>query len=226
MVSAKSFLVAAAHPLAVEAGYDVLKRGGSAVDAAVAVQMMLGLVEPESSGIGGGAFLLHWSEKDRRLRSYDGRDTAPATARPDRFLDARRQPLSFQDAVVGGRSVGVPGVLRLLELAHQRHGRLPWNELFDPAIKAASEGFPLSPKLHAALEAERFLRDDPRARKLYYEKPVGARIDNGDYAETLRIVARGGARLFYEGDLAKDMVLSVRTHAKPGDLTEADLAVM
>jgi gamma-glutamyltranspeptidase/glutathione hydrolase len=223
-VTAKSFMVAAAHPLAVEAGYEVLKRGGSAVDAAIAVQLVLGLVEPESSGIGGGAFLLHWSEQERKLRSYDGRETAPATARPERFLDARKQPLPFEEAVIGGLSVGVPGVLRMLELAHQRHGRLAWNQLFDPAIKAAAEGFALSPKLHTVLQRERFLRDDPRARALYYDKPVGARIVNREYADTLRVIARGGAGQFYEGDIAKDIVLTVRTHAKPGDLTEADLA--
>src|ERR671934_521654 len=127
-VVAREFMVAAAHPLAVEAGYDVLARGGSAVDAAIAVQMVLGLVEPESSGIGGGAFLLHWSEKERLLRSYDGRETAPAAARGDRFMRDGK-PMAFMDAVVGGRSVGVPGVLRMLELAERRHGRLPWADL-------------------------------------------------------------------------------------------------
>jgi len=221
-VVAKRFMVAAAHPLAAAAGSDVLKRGGSAVDAAIAVQAMLGLVEPESSGIGGGAFMLHWSEKEKKLRTYDGRETAPAAARADRFIKDGK-PMQFLEAAVGGRSVGVPGVLRMLELAHQRHGRLPWQQLFDAAIRAAEEGFTLSPKLHASLERERFLREDPAARKLYYDKPVGARIVNRDYAETLRVIARGGVSAFYEGDIAKDMVLAVRTHAKPGDLTEDDL---
>ena len=127
--AATGFIVAAAHPMAVDAGYQVLERGGSAVDAAIAVQAMLGLVEPEASGIGGGAFLLHWSQRERKLRSYDGRETAPAAATADRFLDARGKPLPFMEAVVGGRSVGVPGVLRMLELAHGRHGRLAWAEL-------------------------------------------------------------------------------------------------
>src|SRR5687768_9192052 len=120
-VVAKEFMVAAAHPLAVEAGVEVLGRGGSALDAAIAVQMVLGLVEPQSSGIGGGAFLLHWSQRERKLRSYDGRETAPAAAQADRFLRDGK-PMPFMEAVVGGRSVGVPGVLRMLELAHQRHG--------------------------------------------------------------------------------------------------------
>src|SRR5215218_10023484 len=113
-VTTRQFMVAAADPLAVEAGYDILKRGGSAVDAAIAVQLVLGLVEPESSGIGGGAFLLHWSDAEKRLRSYDGRETAPAAARADRFLDQHGKPLAFHDAAVGGRSVGVPGVFRML----------------------------------------------------------------------------------------------------------------
>src|SRR5919198_5751594 len=177
-VVAREFMVAAAHPLAVDAGYDVLARGGSAVDAAIAVQLVLGLVEPESSGIGGGAFLLHWSEREQKLRSYDGRETAPAAARPDRFLDARGKPLPFMRAAVGGRSVGVPGVFRLLELAHRRHGRLPWAELFRPAIELAEKGFPLSPRLHALLESEQALREDPAARAVYYGKAIGERIVN------------------------------------------------
>ena len=212
-------MVAAASPLAASAGHEVLKRGGSAVDAAIAVQMVLGLVEPESSGIGGGAFMLHWSAAEKTLRTYDGRETAPAAAKPDRFIKEGK-PMAFLDAAVGGRSVGVPGVLRMLELAHQRHGRLPWHDLFAAAIRIAEEGFELSPKLREALERERFLREDPAAKKLYYS---GSRVVNREYAETLRTIARGGASVFYEGDIAKDMVLAVRTHAKPGDLTEDDL---
>ena len=220
-VVAREFMVSAAHPLASQAGYDVLARGGSAVDAAIAVQMVLGLVEPESSGIGGGAFLLHWSQREQKLRSYDGRETAPKAARPDRFMRDGK-PMAFMEAVVGGRSVGVPGVLRMLELAHQRHGRLPWAELFQPAIKTAEEGFPLSPRLHAVLEDERFLREDPAARKIYYGKAVGDRIVNPEFAATLRALASQGARAMYEGPIAADMVRTVRAHR--GDITEADIA--
>jgi gamma-glutamyltranspeptidase/glutathione hydrolase len=212
-------MVAAANPLAAEAGAAVLKRGGSAVDAAIAVQAMLGLVEPESSGIGGGAFLVYWSEAEKKLRTYDGRETAPAAAKPDRFLKDGK-PMPFMEAVVGGRSVGVPGVLRMLELAHKRHGRLPWSELFDAAIRAAEEGFVPMPKLRAALDAETYLREDPAARQIYYSN---SRIVNREYAETLRTIARAGAEAFYAGDIAKDIALAVRTHAKPGDLTEDDL---
>jgi gamma-glutamyltranspeptidase / glutathione hydrolase len=204
-VVARKFMVAAAHPLAAQAGYDVLKRGGSAVDAAIAVQMVLGLVEPESSGIGGGAFLLHWSERERRLRSYDGRETAPAAARPDRFAN-----MSFEQARTGGRSVGVPGVIRMLELAHQRHGRLPWAELFAPAIHYAEEGFLLSPRLYEVLKGEELL---------YQGKKAGERAFNREYAATLRAVAQGGAQAFYEGAIAADMARAARA----GDLTEADI---
>jgi gamma-glutamyltranspeptidase/glutathione hydrolase len=224
----RQFVVAAAHPLAVDAGYDVLRRGGSALDAAIAVQMVLGLVEPESSGIGGGAFLLYWSEKDKTLRSYDGRETAPAAARADRFLREDKTPMGFVEAVVGGRSVGVPGVLRMLELAHARHGRVPWSELFQPAIAAAEGGFPLSPRLHAQLERDPFLPNDPAARSVFYEngkaKPVGARVVNPQYAATLRSNATNGADAFYRGEIARDIVRAVRSNAKPGDLTEADLS--
>ena len=222
-------MVAAAHPLAVDAGYAVLKLGGSALDAAIAVQMVLGLVEPESSGIGGGAFLLYWSANDRTLRAYDGRETAPAAARPDRFLKQDKTEVEFIDAVVGGRSVGVPGVLRMLEAAHRRHGRLPWNELFQYAIFAAEEGFAMSPLLHEQLERDRFLRQDPAARKVFYSpdgkaKPVGARITNPEYGATLRSIGLQGADAFYRGDIARDIVRAVRANPRPGDLTEEDLA--
>ena len=225
--SGKRFVVAAAHPLAVDAGYDVLKRGGSALDAAIAVQLVLGLVEPESSGIGGGAFLLYWSESEKRLRSYDGRETAPAAARADRFLKEDKTPMGFVEAVVGGRSVGVPGALRMLELAHARHGKLPWSELFQPAIAAAESGFALSPRLQAQLDRDSFLPRDAMARSIFYEngkaKPVGASIVNRQYAATLRTIAKEGADAFYRGEIARDIVRAVRSNAKPGDLTEADL---
>jgi len=148
-------MVAAANPLAVQAGVEVLRAGGGALDAAIAVQMVLGLVEPQSSGLGGGAFLLHWSQGEKKLRSYDGRETAPAAARPDRFLGADGRPQGFVEAVVSGRSVGVPGVLRMLELAHRRHGRLAWARLFESAIQLAEQGFPMSPRLHRLLDSER-----------------------------------------------------------------------
>jgi len=219
-VVAKHFMVAAAHPLAVEAGYEMLQRGGSALDAAVAVQAMLGLVEPESSGIGGGAFLLYWSERDKKLRSYDGRETAPAAAKPNRFQQPDGKPMPFMRAVVGGRSVGVPGVLRMLELAHRRHGRLAWAELFAPAIRVAEAGFEPPPRFRRALADEKFLRDDAAARAVFYAG--GERIRNPEYAATLKIIAAQGAQAFYEGAIAADIVRAAA--ARGGDLTEKDVA--
>jgi gamma-glutamyltranspeptidase/glutathione hydrolase len=221
--------VVAAHPLAVDAGHAVLALGGSAVDAAIAVQAVLGLVEPQSSGIGGGAFLLHWSESERRLRSYDGREAAPLAARDDRFLREGGAPMPFLDAVASGASVGVPGVLRMLELAHRRHGRLPWRELFQYAIFAAEEGFIVTPRLNLLLERDPALREDAVARKLYYDADgraiaVGSRLVNREYGRTLRAIAAGGADALHYGGIAEDIVRAVRGHARPGDLTLADLS--
>src|SRR5947208_9983716 len=137
LVTSERFMVVAAHPLAARAGYDAIREGGSALDAAIAVELVLGLVEPQSSGVGGGAFLLHYSARDAKLEAYDGRETAPASAGPERFLGADRRPLDWPDAVISGKSVGVPGLLRMLEAAHRRHGKLPWASLFEPAIGLA-----------------------------------------------------------------------------------------
>src|SRR5215468_7168659 len=156
LVKAKRHMVAAANPWAAEAGLRILREGGSAVDAAIATQMVLTLVEPQSSGIGGGAFLLYWSARDARVESYDGRETAPAAARPDRFLGPDGTPLAFMDAVVGGQSVGVPGTLRMLALAHRKHGRLPWARLFEPAIRLAEDGFPISPRLYGSVSKDKY----------------------------------------------------------------------
>src|SRR5690606_20234063 len=144
-------MVAAAHPLAVDAGLAMLAQGGSAMDAAIAVQLVLNLVEPQASGLGGGAYLLYYEARSGRIRAYDARETAPFDAGPDLFLDAAGKPLRFRQAVVGGRSVGVPGVPRLLALAHRRHGRLPWPALFEPALALAENGYPLTERVHAIL---------------------------------------------------------------------------
>lgn len=226
-VVARHEMVAAANPLAARAGLEILRAGGSAIDATIAVQMVLGLVEPQSSGLGGGAFLLHWSAAEQRLRSYDGRETAPRAARPERFLDANGQPMQFYDAVTNGKSVGVPGVLRMLELAHRRYGRLPWARLFKPAIRLAEKGFPVSPRLHWLLERDRFLRNDANARALYYRADgralkVGSKLVNRAYAATLRRIAARGAGALYSGPIAKAIVRAVR--ARGGDLALGDLA--
>jgi gamma-glutamyltranspeptidase/glutathione hydrolase len=228
-VHAQRFLLAAAHPLAVQAGYDVLARGGTAIDAAVAVQMVLNLVEPQSSGIGGGAFILHYSAAEAKLSAFDGRETAPAAARADRFIGADGRPLAFLDAVVGGKSVGTPGVLRALELAHAKYGKLPWAELFQPAIRLAREGFPLSPRLHRLLAAVRLPGRNQALRRMYYRdddtpKPVGTLLKNPALADTLRKIAAEGANAFYDGEIARDIASAVKDAPNPGDLSEADLA--
>jgi gamma-glutamyltranspeptidase/glutathione hydrolase len=202
---AKRHMVAAADPRAVEAGLEILRAGGSAADAAIAVQLVLGLVEPQSSGLGGGAFVLHWSDQERRVRSYDARETAPAAARPERFLDRHGNPEQFMAAVTSGRSVGVPGVPRLLETLHRKHGRLPWARLFVPAIRLAEQGFIKTRRL------ARMLEHFPGVQALF---PL-----NREYAATLRTLAAQGADAFYRGEIAEDIVRAARS-----DLTLEDLA--
>jgi gamma-glutamyltranspeptidase / glutathione hydrolase len=215
-VYAKRHMVAAADPRAVQAGLEMLRAGGSAADAAIAAQLVLGLVEPQSSGLGGGAFALTWTEKEKRVRSYDARETAPAAARPDRFLDRHGNPTAFMRAVASGRSVGVPGVPRLLQTLHREQGRLAWKRLFAPAIRLAEEGADKTARLSRQLERETLLGADPAARALFYS---GARIVNRDYAATLRALAERGADAFYQGEIARDIVRAARS-----DLTLEDLA--
>lgn len=223
-------MVAAAHPLAADAGLQMLRAGGSAIDAGIAVQLVLTLVEPQSSGIGGGVFIVH--HDGRQVQTIDGRETAPAAATPELFMKDGR-PMGFMDGVVGGRSVGVPGTLRALELAHRQHGKLPWKALFQPAIRLAEEGFVISPRL------ANFLRDpviadslkrDAQARAYFYEpdgKPraAGSTLRNPALAMLLRDVAERGPVALHEGVIARDLVAKVRGHASnPGAITEADLA--
>ncbi len=224
----RRYAVAAANPLATDAGLQVLRAGGSAVDAAIAVQMVLTLVEPQSSGIGGGAFLLH--HDGRRIQAFDGRETAPMAADERLFLGADGKPLPFYEAVVGGRSVGVPGTLRMLEAAHRQHGRLPWAQLFHPAIQLAEEGFAVSPRLNTLLRADAHLRKDPVAAAYFFGPdgqpwPVGHRLRNPELAAVLRQVAERGARALHEGPIAEAIVRKVQSHpGNPGRLTLADLA--
>jgi gamma-glutamyltranspeptidase/glutathione hydrolase len=226
---AAEFMVAAANPHAARAGIEILRAGGSAVDAAIAVQMVLNLVEPQSSGIGGGAFALHWDAAARKISAYDGRESAPAAARPDRFLRPDGTPMGFGEAIASGRSVGVPGVLRMLELAHAKHGRLPWKRLFEPAIRLAEEGFSVSPRLHRLIAADPLLRRHPQARAYFYlpeggPLPVGHRLRNPELAAMLRRVADEGPDAFYRGEIARDIVAAVAAVPRPGDITEQDLA--
>lgn len=228
--TAQRHMAAAANPLAAAAGRDILRAGGSASDAAIAIQLVLNLVEPQSSGIGGGAFFVHWDEASRRLTTLDGRETAPKAARPERFLGADGKPMKFVEAVVGGRSVGVPGTVRLLEEAHRRWGKLPWANVIAPAIKLAEDGFAVSPRLNGLLTLEKNLARDARAAAYFYEadgkpKVVGTVLKNPAFAATLRAIADGGADAFYEGAIAQDIVATVTGHKdNPGDMTLADLS--
>ena len=234
-------MVVAAHPLAVQAGVTLLQQGGTATDAAIAVQLALGVVEPQSSGMGGGALLLHFDPATPQapIQAWDGRETAPAAATPDQFLDAQGKPLPFAQAVDGGLSVGVPGVLRMLEAVHRQHGRLPWAALFQPAIRLAEQGFAVSPRLHAVVASVA-----PRMRaqaalghasgvamaRQYLDvhgqpKAVGSHLTNPELADTLRRVAQGGADAFYRGAVAEDLVAAVRSHpTRPGRMALSDLA--
>ncbi len=222
-------MVAAANPHAVEAGRKILAEGGSAVDAAITVQLVLNVVEPQSSGIGGGLFLVHWEGTSGTIATIDGRETAPQAVSPALFIGADGKPLAFNDAVVGGRSVGVPGTLRALEMAHKKWGKLPWEQLFQPAIELAERGFPVSPRLNGLLAKDTFLPQNERARGYFYRadgKPheVGYLLKNPAFAKTLKTIATQGADAFYQGEIAQDIVATVTSHStNPGHMVLADL---
>jgi gamma-glutamyltranspeptidase / glutathione hydrolase len=223
----KKFAVAAANPLATDAGYQILKAGGSAVDAAIAVQMVLSLVEPQSSGIGGGAFLLHHDGK--ATEAFDGRETAPAGVDENLFMQDGK-PLAFYDGVVGGRSVGVPGTVRMLESAHKQHGKLPWAKLFEPAIALAEGGFKVSPRLNTLIKADAHLKKDPTATAYFFKsdgdpRDVGLNLRNQPFADVLKRIAADGSKAMHEGPIAQAIVDKVQKHpTNPGKLTMADMA--
>ncbi|TAA63484.1 gamma-glutamyltransferase [Shinella sp. JR1-6] len=230
VVTAKAHLVAAAHPLAAEAGEKVLADGGSAIDAMIAVQTVLGLVEPQSSGLGGGAFLVYYDAGTGRLTTLDGRETAPMEATPKLFLDEKGEPLKFFDAVVGGRSVGTPGTVMLMQEAHNRWGRKPWKDLFVPAETLARDGFSVSPRLAGliATEGDRLKTFETTAAYFFGADgaplKAGRILKNPAYAETLSAIAGGGAPAFYTGTIAQGIVDTVRSSGKnAGVLSLADL---
>jgi gamma-glutamyltranspeptidase/glutathione hydrolase len=227
---AKHHMIAAANLYASRAGLEMLRKGGSAVDAVIAAQLVLTLVEPESSGIGGGAFLLLYDPKHRRVTSFDGRETAPASATPGMFLDASGKPRAHMDAIPGGLSVGVPGDVAVLELAHQRYGKLKWATLFEPAIRLAQHGFPVSRKMAAEIAEFPEMAKMPDIRRYLYHAdgtPLrqGESVKNPELAQTFRIIAGGGAKAFYSGSIAQAIVEKVQ-HApvNRGGMTLADLA--
>ena len=225
---ARGPFVAAANPLAVEAGMTVLRRGGSAVDAAVAIQAVLGLVEPQSSGLGGGAFLMSYDAETGTVTAYDGRETAPASATPELFYEDGK-PLPFIDAVLSGRSTGAPGAVAMLAMAQKDHGKLAWRDLFGDAERLARDGFTVSPRLTGMINGR-----SPQARtrwaSAYFTKPDGTRYQAGDtlknpvYADTVARLAQQGPGVIYGGPIGRDIAAAVREGPRPGGLTEADIA--
>ncbi|WP_354677549.1 gamma-glutamyltransferase [Cupriavidus plantarum] len=219
-------MAAAANPLATEAGREILRAGGSAIDAAVAMQAVLTLVEPQATGIGGGAFIMYWDGK--RVQAFDGRETAPAGATENLFMRPDGKPMEFSEGQIGGRSVGTPGVLRALEMAHRQHGRLPWARLFQPAIRLAESGFPMSPRLYTQVAADKFMGGSPEMTAYFLDaqgkaKPVGTMIKNPQLAQTLRQIARRGPNALYTGPIAQEIVTKVNGHPNPGSLSAKDL---
>lgn len=228
-VDAPTAMVVSANPHATAAALAILRAGGSASDAAIAAVLVLNVVEPQSSGIGGGAFLLHYRADEGSLQAWDGRESAPAAVDETLFLKEDGERMGFHDAAVGGRAVGAPGLLRLLAAVHAEHGRLPWAQLLQPAIDLAEGGFAVSPRLHALIARDRFLYTDPAARALFYDAAgealaVGSRFTNPALAAVLRAVAEEGAEVFYHGALAADIVAAVARAPNPGTLSLRDLA--
>jgi gamma-glutamyltranspeptidase/glutathione hydrolase len=234
-VRAEQQMVVAANPHAAEAGIRILREGGSAVDAAIAVQLVLSLVEPQSSGIGGGAFMLHLDRpaqatEPAEVTVYSGRETAPAAAGPDMFLDEHGRPGNFMQVAYGGLAVGVPGIMRMFEMAHRDHGRLPWADLFEPAIELAENGFEISPRLYFLLDRASRTAVAEGFRDYFYDESgnayeAGHLLVNEAYADTLRLLAEKGAEPMYTGSLARRIV--ERIHDNPiseGYMTLDDLA--
>ncbi|WP_305407308.1 gamma-glutamyltransferase [Photobacterium leiognathi] len=231
LVKGKEWMIATANKYASEAGADVLSKGGSAVDAMITAQLVLGLVEPQSSGIGGGGFLVYWDNDNNQMTTFDGRETAPFAATPRLFQDNQGKPLKFYDAVVGGRSVGTPGTIKLLWRSHEQYGKLAWKSLFLPAIKLAKDGFIVSPRLAAMIEKDANNLSRYPATKAYFfdndGNPIkaGTKLTNPAYANTLRQIADYGPKAFYQGDIARDIVATVQqAEGNPGVLNTMDLA--
>ena len=229
LVYAKDFMAASANPLATEAGYEILKRGGSAIDAMIAMQTTLGLTEPQSSGLGGGAFLVYWDNKAKKLTTFDARETAPKAATPALFLDENGKPMGFMKAVVGGRSVGVPGIPKLLEDVHKHYGKLPWASLFDKPIALAEQGFTVSPRMAKSIEQNlEPLKRYPQTAAYFLPdgKPLaaGTVLKNPEFARSVRLLAKKGSAPFYQGMQAQNIVRAVTGAVdNPGKISMADL---
>ncbi|WP_339533160.1 gamma-glutamyltransferase [Pseudomonas mucidolens] len=223
---AERHMAAAANPLAAEAGRKILRQGGSAIDAAIAMQAVLTLVEPQSSGIGGGAFIMSWD--GQQVRAYDGRETAPAGATADLFLNPDGTPMAFPQAQIGGRSVATPGVLRALKMAHEQSGRLPWAQLFEPAIRLSEQGFAISSRLHNLLAADRYISQSPEMASYFLNadgtpKAIGTLLKNPALARVLKRIAEEGPQALYQGPIAEEIARKVQGHRNAGSLSLNDL---
>ncbi|EFQ65150.1 gamma-glutamyltranspeptidase [Pseudomonas fluorescens WH6] len=219
-------MAAAANPLAAEAGREMLRQGGSAIDAAIAMQAVLTLVEPQSSGIGGGAFIMLWD--GNQVHAYDGRETAPAGATERLFLNADGTPMAFSDAQIGGRSVGTPGVLRALEMAHKKTGHLQWATLFEPAIRLSEQGFAISPRLHSLIAADRYIAQSPEMAAYFLNadgtpKATGTLLKNPALAAVFKRIAKEGPDALYHGAIADEIARKVQGHRNTGSLSQVDL---
>lgn len=223
---AERHMAAAANPLAAQAGREMLRQGGSAIDAAIAMQAVLTLVEPQSSGIGGGAFIMVWDGD--KVHAYDGRETAPAGATERLFLKADGTPMTFTAAQIGGRSVGTPGVLRALEMAHKKTGHLPWAKLFEPAIRLSEQGFAISPRLHALIAADRHIPRSPEMAAYFLNadgtpKATGTLLKNPALANVFKRIAKEGPDALYHGPIADEIARKVQGNRNAGSLSVADL---
>ena len=211
----KNILVTSANPLASNAGMNILLNGGNAIDAAIALQLVLNLVEPQSSGVGGGGFLLYYDNKKKNIVFYDGRETAPSKIVRRDFLDKKGEPLPFFDNAIGGLAVGVPGLISMLELAHKEYGTMEWKNLFEPAINLSLKGFPISSRLHNQIKKDNYLYLIPKASKYFYTdlrnpKNEGFFLKNKEFAKTLKIISIKGSQGFYQGNLAKEIISTVQ----------------
>lgn len=232
--AAPQAMVAAANPLAVQAGLEMLQQGGSAADAAIATMAVLGLVEPQSAGVGGGGMLLYFDARTKQTVAYDGRETAPAQATPNLFLDAGGKPLSYGEAVASGRAVGAPSLFAMLKALHEDEGKLPWAQLFAPAIRLAEQGFPIPQRMHQSiagmLARGAFAGEAGASARAFLltpdgqPKPAGALLTNPAYAATLRAIAASGPKALTQGPIAEAIVAAVHAEPRPGTLTVADLA--
>ncbi len=228
-IRADRMMISAANPFATKAGAEILARGGSAIDAAIAAQMVLTLTEPQSSGIGGGGYMIYWDEEKTQLLTYDGRERAPAAAAVDYFYFDNGQQMTRKQAGLSGRAVGVPGLLRMMEAAHTTHGKLPWGDLFQYAINLAENGFPISPRLHGLISRIHSVQEDRNAFTYFFDPngqpwPVGHILKNKPLARVLRKIATEGPDAFYEGEIADKIVKAVNSYKdRPGKMTLQDL---